>query len=132
MLLHEYKLYTGQLTVKDLKTVRKAIWDARMKWMDIGVELDLDITDLNAIESMHRGDIGRCFVEMLTLWLKQVDIPPTWSAIVAALREPIIGFEPLAEIVDSKYANVHQSSKASDITNSGRTTESRGKFIGIP
>ena len=121
--------FIGQLTVKDLKTVRKAVWGARTKWMDIGLELDLDITDLNAIELTHRGDIGRCFIDMLTLWLKQVDPPPIWSTMVAALQEPIIGFGNLAEQVEGIY--IHQSSKASDTTDSGPTTECQGEFMGM-
>ena len=115
------------MTSKDLKTVRKAVWDARTKWMDIGIELDLSMPDLAAIEAAHRSDIGRCFIEMLTLWLKQVDPPPTWSALVAALKDPIIGYGDLAEQVESKY--VHQSSKTSDVTDSGPATKSQeGEF----
>ena len=124
---HTVPTYTGQLTVKDLKTVRKAVWGARTKWMDIGLELDLDVTDLTAIDATHRGDVGRCFIEMLTLWLKQVDPPPTWSTMVAALQEPIIGYGDIAEQVENKY--VHQSSEASDITDSGPSTESQGEIV---
>ena len=96
--------------------------------MDIGIELDLSMSDLAAIEAAHRSDIGRCFVEMLTLWLKQVDPSPTWSALVAALQDPIIGYGDLAEQVESKY--VHQCSKTSDVTDSGPATKhQKGEFI---
>ena len=95
--------------------------------MDIGLELDLDITDLTRIDATHRGDIGRCFVEMLTLWLKQVDPPPSWSAMVAALQDPIFDFGDIAEQVESKY--VHQSSEASDSTGSGSATGRQGEIV---
>ena len=86
------------------------------------------MADLTAIEATHRGDIGRCFIEMLTLWLKQVDPPPTWSAMVEALQDPIIGLGDIAEQVESKF--VHQSSRASDAIDSGPATESQeGEFI---
>ena len=96
--------------------------------MDIGLELDLDITDLNAIDAAHRGDIGRCFIEMLTLWLQQVDPPPTWSAMVEALQDPIIGLGDLAKQVESKF--IHQSSKVSDSTDSGPATGTTGGYCG--
>ncbi|MCG8622861.1 MAG: death domain-containing protein, partial [Proteobacteria bacterium] len=66
------------------------MWSARTKWKDIGLELDIIQTDLDAIEAAHRSDIGRCLIEMLALWLKQIDPPPTWSTLVAALHDPTI------------------------------------------
>ena len=116
-------MYAGQLTSRDLRTVRRAVWDARTKWMDIGLELDLNMSDLAAIEAVHRADIGRCFIEMLTVWLKQVDPPPTWTALVAALQDPVIGCGDLAEQVESKYV--------SGVTDSDPATENQeGEFIG--
>ena len=114
------------MTVRDLKTVRKAVWDARTKWLDIGLELDLNITDLDAIDAEHHGDIGSCFMKMLTLWLKQVDPPPTWSAMIDALKEPIIGFKHLGEEVERKFAP--QSSKPLDTTDAGPATGATGEL----
>ena len=98
-----------QLTIEDLKTVKKAVWSARTKWKDIGLELDISQTDLDAIEAVHRSDIGRCFIEMLTLWLKQVDPPPTWTALVAALQDPTIEEGGLAEEIESKFVHLNSS-----------------------
>ena len=117
--------YAGQLTIRDLKTVRRAVWGARTKWMYIGLELDIFQADLDAIQAIHRGDIGECLTEMLALWLKQVDPPPTWTALVAALQIPVVGCGYLVEQVESKYVHV------SDVTDSGPATENQeGKFIG--
>ena len=127
--LHDFfNCNIDQLTIRDLKTVKKAIWDARTKWMDIGLELDIIQPDLDEINSDNRGDTKKCFMEMLTRWLKQVDPPPTWSALVAALQDPAIGEGGLAKEIESKY--VHQCSKASDVTDSGPATKSQeGEFI---
>ena len=108
-------LTIDQLTIGDLKTVKKAIWSARAKWKDIGLELDIIQTDLDAIEAAYHNDIGRCFVEMLALWLKQVDPPPTWIAMVAALQDITIGYGDLAKELESKF--VHPNSK--DTTDAG-------------
>ena len=67
---HNYLLYTGHLTLSKLRSVKNRIWEARSKWKDIGTELKLEITDLDAISKKHGSDTDACFAEMLTMWLK--------------------------------------------------------------
>ena len=92
---------TGQLAIADLKTVRAAVWEARTEWMNIGIELNIAKTDLDAIKGA--GDPGVCLTEMLTLWLKLVDPLPTWSALISALKQPPIGCQQLAEQIETKH-----------------------------
>ena len=77
-------------------------WEARTEWKNIGIELNLLITDLNEITINGGGNVGNCFTEMLTLWLKQVDPPPTWSAMISALRQPTVGLQKLADSVSTE------------------------------
>ena len=88
------------MTIDDLRAVRKEVWDARAVWKDIGIELDLKVTDLDVISETNHGNVNKCFSEMLTLWLKRVNPPPRWSVMVEALKEPTVGFENLAERVE--------------------------------
>ena len=44
-----------------------------------------------------------CFTEMLILWLKQVNPPPTWCALVNALKQPAINFLQPAEQIEKMY-----------------------------
>ena len=46
---------------------------------------------------------GDCLIEMLTLWLKQVDPLPTWSALITALQQPPIGLQQLAEQIEKMH-----------------------------
>ena len=69
-------------------------------WEHIGVILELKEGDLSAVKSDHH-DSKRCFREMLRLWLKQVEPPPTWSAIIDAIH--ILQYESLAEELRKKY-----------------------------
>ena len=111
------------MTIRDLTTVHRAVWSARTKWKNIGIELDISCVDLDTIGEIHRYDIGRCLTEMLALWLKRVNSPPTWTELVAALQEPVIGYGDLAEQVKSKYV--------SGVTDSGPATENQeSEFIG--
>ena len=63
----------------------------------------MKVTDLDAIEENNCGNVEKCFSKMLILWLRRVSPPPTWSAMVGALKEPTVGLEDLAEEVESKF-----------------------------
>ena len=83
------------------------------------------MTDLDTIKKDHEN-INEYFSEMLTLWLKRVNPPPTWSALVEALKEPAVGFEDLARQVEDKF--LHQSNSVSDTTDSGQATGTTGEY----
>ena len=69
-------------------------------WEDIGIGLELKQGDLSAIKSDHH-ESKKCFREMMKLWLKQVDPPPTWSAIIEAIE--VFEYESLADDLRKKY-----------------------------
>ena len=71
-------------------------------WEDIGVALELEQGQLSAIRSDHQQS-KKCFREMLKLWLKQVNPPPSWSAIIEAIE--LFEYELLAEELKKKYCN---------------------------
>ena len=70
--------------------------------MDIGIELGLNKTDLDAIRTNFGDDPTTCFTEMLTLWLKQINPLPTQRALVEVLRNPTINLGQLAESVEKE------------------------------
>ena len=65
------------MAITDLKDILEAVWDARNKWMNIGLQLNIVKTDLDAINTVKKGDPADCLREMLSLWLTQVKHPPT-------------------------------------------------------
>ena len=113
---------TDNLTIDDLSEVLNEIWDARSKWKLIGLQLHFKMTDLEPIEMTRKGAVDECFIEMLTLWLRRADPPPTWSALVAALKRRMVGFQDLAKQVESKFL---QSSSTGSDSAKGAT----GEFI---
>jgi hypothetical protein len=70
--------------------------------MDIGIELGLNKTDLDAIKTNFGDDLTKCFTEMLTLWLKQVNPLPTQRTLVEVLRTPTVNQGQLAENVEKQ------------------------------
>ncbi len=96
----------AHLSVEDYKVVRKALWDVRGKWHDIGTELDLPIMELGNIRDQHKNDFKVCLGEMVTQWLKRLNPRPTWEALVEALEEPTVGEEATALSLSKKYLNL--------------------------
>ena len=93
------------MTISDLETIHQAVRDARAEWFNIGLELGLSIFKLNKIEGLHDRRVDECFSEMLTVWLQQLDPPPTWSALIGALRSPTVRYKELAKHLKSEVTD---------------------------
>ena len=112
LLSGDVELNPGPLTTGDLKKVRNSVWDARAKWYDIGIELEIDVSVLEAIKS-DNDDVALCLTTMLTGWLKQTTPSPTWEALTDALKSPAVGCGHLAENIESKYCDKGKSNYTS-------------------
>ena len=85
------------LTVDDLASVRRAVWDGRAKWYDIGLELGLTAGTLDAIQQTNQNNADICFRATLKEWLSRADLHPSWSSLASSLRAPPVGLGHLAE-----------------------------------
>jgi hypothetical protein len=70
-------------------------------WENIGVLLEIDDGLLSKIKADNHGESGNCLREMLRVWLKKVDPPPSWSLLVDALKS--LGEEKLARELSERY-----------------------------
>lgn len=79
--------------IKDLlnKVAAKAI----DKWISLGLQLDMELPELNTIEDKHKEAIPR-YAELFRLWKNKGDPPFTWGTIIDALNAPIVGEAKLA------------------------------------
>lgn len=103
------------LTKEDLKVVRNFLYDVRLKWYNIGLELGIDSGTLDEIQFKNHKDPGACLREMIKVWLKQIDTPTTWERIAEALRSPCIDEKELAEngkAVNFKYCSAVKSKQS--------------------
>ena len=71
------------------------------KWKMIGVLLEIPKGKLASIAEKCRGDPHSCLVTMLETWLKRVDPPATWAAIIEAVE--FLGEEQLGKELREKY-----------------------------
>ena len=60
-------------------------------------------SELEAIKICHNNDPDECFKEMLSTWLKQVELELTWRTLANALKSPTVGLDNLSEKVKRKF-----------------------------
>ena len=90
-------LFSDCLSIDNLRDVLKAVWGARVKWYDIGLELCISPDNLDVIDKKNREDCDVCFREMLKVWLRRSQPSPSWKKLAEALRSPVIGYGELAD-----------------------------------
>jgi hypothetical protein len=84
----------------DLRRVVNALHKMRAQWKDIGLQLGVEVHDLDDIRSSSRNQDK--LIKVLTLWLRSTP-SPTWWNIVDALRHPSVNRLNVAEEVRRKY-----------------------------
>ena len=88
---------TEWLSTKNFKEVINAVWPARLHWYLIGVQLDLQIVQLNIIRQNHHRIPDECIVDMLQTWLNQEGA--TWKELISALKHETVGCGQVASSI---------------------------------
>lgn len=68
-----------------------------VSWYDLGIQLSLDVAELNIIKINHPTDAKECSTKMFNHWL-QVDTTASWIKLIEALRR--INKNQIAEIIN--------------------------------
>ena len=79
-----------------MQNIQRAVWEARAKWYNIGLELKIDAETLDVIKG-DSDSIDNRFRSMLSTWLRRDQLRPTLSLLAKALRSPTVGYQHLAE-----------------------------------
>ncbi len=90
----------GKLGPGDLLDVLTELRDVRAEWEDIGLALKMSPGALRAMKGPFKPPKD-CQRDMLTDWLNTSDA--SWSSLVDALRQPIVGHGNLAAELERKY-----------------------------
>ena len=86
-----------------LKALLIELHSVRVNWYNIGLELGIPYTELNCFRKMY-SDPSDSLREVLIHWLgTAVDPPPSWKAVVSALRSLIVNEMNVAAQLESKY-----------------------------
>ena len=98
-----------KLVMTDLGDLQIDLHDVSSRWYDLGVQLRIDVGDLDNIKNDNSVE---CLREMLKRWLKQVDPYPTRNALINALKCRVISDQQLATQLQTKYDVVISSASA--------------------
>ena len=94
------QIYTD--SIPSMKDMMEAFYHrVADKWEHIGIYLHFHMATLKTIAAQHQRDPHKCLIGILEVWLKRVDPPPTWSAIINAVE--FLGEEQLARELRKKY-----------------------------
>ena len=91
--------HTGQ---GDLKSLHSELHPVSDKWFSLGVQLQVPIETLKCIRRENLP-MTEHLLEMLTVWLKCTNPPPTWNILTEALESPPVGERLLAQQLRDKY-----------------------------
>ncbi len=85
-----------------LKEVYEICYEARHKWSNMLVALDVSNPSIESIRMKFHGDPDDCFRMGLSNWLSSGG---TWEHIAAALSSPTVDFKHIADQVAKKHLN---------------------------
>ena len=74
---------------------------AASKWEDRGLVLEIEPESLESLKTAENSTPQSRLREMLKIWLKKINPPPSWSAIVDALE--CLGVEDVAQRLRLQY-----------------------------
>ena len=66
-----------------------------------GIMLDFDKSFLDYIETKNQKDLYEGLIDLLDIWLKRAEPPPSWKALVEALQS--LGEELVVMEIKEKY-----------------------------
>ena len=88
---------TEWLSTNNLREVINAVFLAREKWRLIGIQLGIQIVNLNVIGYNRHDNPDECIVDMIHTWLNQEGA--TWRELISALKHETVGCAHTASLI---------------------------------
>ena len=101
-----------KLKKDNLCTIHMELYNARKRWYDIGLALEVPVAVLDQIRQEFSSP-SDCLLEVLKHWLQSSPLP-TWEDVCAALRSRTVGERPLAQQLEKEYGSVVVGSGGKD------------------
>ena len=80
--------------------------EVRDKWYNLGVQLNMKTSDLNAIQIQYMNNLDNCLLHMLSFWLDKTESsPPSWQRVVDALCCAPVNRPLIAEQIRNRYCS---------------------------
>ena len=112
---HSTEKMSDYLTIADLNKVYLATFEARIKWRNILLMLEVSAATIRSISKEWANNPDDCYREGLLEWLKEGE--RSWKSMVEALSSPTVGHSDIARTVERDHL---QSSNPTDVKSEGR------------
>ena len=112
------EILTDSDAVDILEELTEALGHANI----LGVMLSIKPVELEAISMMYKDPKERLYRIILT-FLRQAEPPPTWRAIVKALKSPIVNLTALAKRMEAAHFHDPTASRDPPTTTSGEPVD---------
>ena len=112
-----YRLYSPDMNESIFKSYGKAhdlLWDANIKWYNLGIALEVDPNTLEGIRITNQNNCNVCFNAMLKS-CSETNSSITWTGVCEALRKPSVARIDVAKKIEEKIPSMirkrsHQNS----------------------
>ena len=126
---------SDRLSVDDLVVVQRKLYAVNTEWYNLGLELGQRPSTLDSIEAKYNSDPSQCFRQVLKEWLKGISPPPTWRAVVEALKSPTVRQYQVAQQIETELPPAPSMQPLSPQPHSPRlpsmSAQPRPKLIGL-
>ena len=77
------------LTFENIREVLDLTFPYRANWRQIGIQLDIDVGTMDAIEA-NRKIVEDCLTDLISIWLRNTQLKPTRDALSKALQSEYV------------------------------------------
>lgn len=96
--------------IESLNDLLNQLWDAKLKWYNLGLGLGFSSTDLDAISINYSHQTDNCLREILKRWLLK---NPQMSRLIQAFKQPSVGLECIVKKLTLSTTTEHDDCIAS-------------------
>ena len=115
---HSTEKMSDYLTIADLKKLYLVTFDARIKWRNILLILDVPSDTIDSIGTKWRDNPDECYREGLKEWLKGGK--RSWEDVIKALSSPIVGHSDIARTIEKDHLQSTDASNPTDVKSEGK------------
>ena len=106
------------LTIADLKRLYLVTFDARIKWRNILLILDVPSDTIHSIGKEWSNNPDDCYREGLIKWLNEGG--KSWKEMVEALSSPIVSEVHIARTIKRDHLQSTDASNPTDVKSEGK------------
>ncbi len=99
----------GKMSSKDLKAAYIATFEAREKWANLLLALDMPNATIEAIRAKFQGNPDDCLRQGLSQWLQEEE--RSWNDLAEAMSSPIVGHKEIGRSISRLHHTGEQNSE---------------------